>query len=108
MIGCGLKPNTTMHAIEEHARPPYLFGAPQTYTLTDAQRRTFNKDYIPHNFKGVIQRYDRVEGLLTHGAVSTGSLGEAKTFLINGEALFEAALGRMRTDPMYFVDPEPD
>ena len=26
MIGCGLTPNTTMHAVEEYVRPPYLFG----------------------------------------------------------------------------------
>ncbi len=107
MAGCGLKPNTSMHAIEEHARPPYLFGAPQTYTITDAEGRTFDKEYIPHNFRGVIQRYDRVEGLLPPEALVTGTLGEAKTFLIEAGTLLEAALSRMRADLVYFVDQEP-
>ncbi|MDZ4184357.1 MAG: AAC(3) family N-acetyltransferase [Desulfuromonadales bacterium] len=26
LLGCGLRPNTTMHALEEIADPPYLFG----------------------------------------------------------------------------------
>ena len=33
MLGCGLQPNTSMHAIEEMVKPPYLFGPPLTYHL---------------------------------------------------------------------------
>ena len=33
MLGCGLAPNTSMHAIEELVAPPYLFGEPLVYTM---------------------------------------------------------------------------
>lgn len=104
MLGCGLRPNTTMHALEEHAPPPYLFAPPRIYTLTDADGRTFEKQYIPHNFQGVTQRYDRIAALLTDAALSQGMVGHASSFLIHGEALLEAPLNYLRAEPFYFVD----
>ena len=104
MIGCGLRPNTTMHAVEEHAPPPYLFGEPCCYRITDAQRRTFTREYIRHGFRGAHQRYDRVAGLLSGEALVSGPLGNAQAYLIRGEALLEAALPRLQADPWYFVD----
>ncbi len=104
MLGCGLEPNTAMHAIEEHAPPPYLFAPPMVYTITDTNRRTFEKEYIPHLFQNVIQRYERVAGLMTSAALSKGMVGQAPSYLIRGEALFEVALPRLRSDPFYFVD----
>ena len=110
MIGCGLEPNTTMHAIEEYIQPAYLFNSPQTYTITDSQRRTFEKVYIPHHFyRGrAVQRYDRVEGILNEAALSSGILGNAKAYLIQAEPLFQAALECMRSDPLYFIELEPE
>ena len=110
MIGCGLEPNTTMHAIEEYIQPDYLFDPPQTYTITDSKRRTFEKVYIPHNFYNgrVIQRYDRVEGILNGNALSSGLLGNAKAYLVQAGALFHAALECMHSDPLFFVEIEPE
>jgi aminoglycoside 3-N-acetyltransferase len=110
MIGCGLKPNTTMHAIEEYIQPAYLFGPPQNYTITDSLGRIFEKVYITHNFfEGrAIQRYDRVEGILNEAALSSGMLGNAKTYLIQAEALFQAGLECMRSDPFYFIKLGPE
>jgi len=104
LLGCGLEPNTSMHAVEEHAPPPYLFAAPMVYTITDAHGLTFEKKYIPHLFQNVIQRYERVGDLLSDKALSKGTVGQAASYLIRGEALLEAALPRLRSDPFYFVD----
>ncbi len=104
MLGCGLKPNTSMHALEEHAPPPYLFAVPQIYTITDADGRTFEKEYTPHNFQGVIQRYDRIADLLTGSSMSQGVVANACAFLIRGEALLGAPLARLQAEPFYFVD----
>jgi aminoglycoside 3-N-acetyltransferase len=104
MLGCGLKPNTTMHALEEHAPPPYLFAAPKIYILTDAGGRMFEKEYIPHNFQSVTQRYDRIANLLMAPAILQGKVGNASSFLIRGEALLEAPLSRLQAEPFYFVD----
>jgi aminoglycoside 3-N-acetyltransferase len=110
MIGCGLEPNTTMHAIEEYIQPAYLFDSPKTYTITDSQRKTFEKVYIPHNFWGgrAVQRYDRVEEILNETALSSGKLGNAKTYLIQAEMLYQAAVECMRSDTFYFIEPGPE
>ncbi|MEZ4833790.1 MAG: AAC(3) family N-acetyltransferase [Caldilineaceae bacterium] len=51
MLGCGLKPNTTMHALEEPRRPPTSSALPPKPTATDADRRTFEKAYIRTTFR---------------------------------------------------------
>lgn len=104
MIGCGLKPNTSMHAIEEYVQPPYLFGAPMEYTITDAQGRTFNKTYLPHDFRGYAQRYDRVQESLGDEGLRNGVIGKAQVNLLNCEILFEKALAALRRNPLHYVD----
>lgn len=106
MLGCGLRPNTAMHAVEEHALPPYLFGPPCAYTITDGDGRTFVKAYTPHNFAGVAQRYDRVGGLLASPALRTGRVGAATAHLIDGPTCFATALAELQRDPLAFVEPE--
>ncbi len=108
MVGCGLEPNTLMHAIEEYAPPPYLFGPPMTYTITDAQGNTFDKSYTPHDFEGYTQRYDRVQGVLGEEGLKTGVIGAANSYLLNSEILFERVLTMLKKDPFYFVDRDSD
>lgn len=104
MVGCGLEPNTSMHAVEEYAPPPYLFGSPVVYTLTDAHGNTFDKSYTPHDFEGYTQRYDRVQGVLGEEGLKTGVIGAATAHLIKSEILFDKVLGVLKKDPFYFVD----
>ncbi len=106
MVGCGLEPNTSMHAVEEYVQPPYLFGPAKVYRITDAQGNTFEKTYIPHNFKGYAQRYDRVEEILGNDGLKTGPIGNATAHLLQSRILFERALEKLRLDPLFFVDRE--
>jgi aminoglycoside 3-N-acetyltransferase len=106
MLGCGLRPNTTMHAIEEYARPPYLFGAPRVYTIVDGAGRQLTKEYIPHDFHGFVQRYDRAEAILSPAELRAGTVGRAAAHLIDAGALLREALSCLRSDPYYFVDRE--
>jgi len=106
MLGCGLRPNTTMHAIEEYIRPPYLFGEPLTYTLTDAAGNTFEKTYTPHDFAGFVQRYDRVAALLDGRRLVPGRIGAASAYLIDAQALYQQALAQLSRDPFFFVEPD--
>jgi len=106
MLGCGLVPNTSMHAIEEYVRPPYLFGSqPKVYTITDSSGDTFRKAYIPHSFRDTSQRYDRVSEILETPALRVGKVGAATCHLIKAEALFQAVLEKLNQDPFYFVMP---
>lgn len=104
MIGCGLLPMTTMHAVEEFVCPPYLFGGQQEYTITDADDNTFRKTYTRHGFKGFAQRYDRAAELLTSDEIRFGQVGSAQCYLVDAAALKERAVAIMQDNPFYFVD----
>lgn len=104
MMGCGLMPNTSMHAIEEYVQPSYLFSEPNIYTITDAAGGILRKAYIPHQFHGIYQRYDRVGEILEAPALRTGKVGRADCHLIEGKALFDAVLEKLNADPFYFVE----
>jgi aminoglycoside 3-N-acetyltransferase len=106
MLGCGLRPNTTMHAIEEYAQAPYLFGEPLIYTLTNAAGVTFEKTYTPHGFAGFIQRYDRAAALLDQDQLMSGTVGAAAAYLIDAHALGQRALAQLNRDPYCFVEQE--
>jgi aminoglycoside 3-N-acetyltransferase len=104
MLGCGLRPNTSMHAIEELVVPPYLFNPPIIYTLTDENGDTIQKQYTPHNFSSWKQRYDRVAEILAYPHLRVGKVLEAQSHLIEARGLKEAALKVLKENPLFFVD----
>ena len=61
MLGCGLLPNTAIHAIEESIGPPYLFGDFREYKITTGDGKKYTKKYRTHGFKGYNQMYDRIK-----------------------------------------------
>ena len=105
MLGCGLGPNTSMHAIEELLEPPYLYGeSRRSYTLVleDGSRTT--REYRIHGFEGWRQRYDRVDQVLSPDKLKRGAVLGASSFLLDAAALREAAIARLREDPLFFVE----
>ncbi len=104
MLGCGLRPNTTMHAIEEYVGPPYLFGPEQEYVLTDRYGNVRHKRYRTHGFAGYEQRYDRVADLLSAEHLRTGLVGNAFCHLLDAQALHRVSIAKMQEDSFYFVD----
>ena len=109
-IGCGLRPNTSMHAVEELVIPPYLFRPGHVaYTCKDKNGGVHTLNIKSHNFKyddgsEVIQRYDRVSGLLHGDALLYGHLLAAECFLLDAKRLWDAAEAKLKDDPMFFVD----
>ncbi len=106
MLGCGLRPNTSMHAIEELVEPPYLYGDPFEYTLIDADGNQTKKEYICHNFANTEQRYDRLARVVENPGLRFGRICGAESFLLHAPVMWEAALQKYREDPLYFVDQE--
>lgn len=102
-LGCGLRPNTSMHAIEERVEPPYLFGDPITYTMIDHAGNESQMVVRSHYFRGWEQRYDRLANVMDDG-LSEGKVLNADCHLVESTAMWEAALKRLKSDPMYFVD----
>lgn len=104
MLGCGLRPNTSMHGIEELVEPPYLFGRFVDYGLVDWGGQTTKKRYRVHGFAGWEQRYDRVAEILAEPDLRTGRVLQAEVFVIEAKALWSAAEAMLRRNPLYFVD----
>ncbi len=104
MLGCGLRPNTSMHGIEELSAPPYLFGPQLTYVLTYADGHSIEKEYTTHGFDGWAQRYDRVAEVLETPALKHGPVLKAQAHLIYAPALWEAVHAALKRDPLRFVE----
>ena len=102
MLGCGLEPNTSMHAIEELIEPPYLYDPPLDYHITLADDTSLTKIYTPHNFRSWQQRYERIEQVMING-LKRGRVLAAECYLIEARSLWDSALKIMRQDPVYFV-----
>jgi len=104
-LGCGLRPNTSMHAVEEHIAPAYLFGPDRTYTLRFTDGSECQQTYRTHGFKGWLQRYDRIADLLGPDALHTGACLQATVHILDTHPLWDVALAALRDDPFHFVDP---
>jgi aminoglycoside 3-N-acetyltransferase len=104
MLGCGLKPNTSMHAIEELIDPPYLFAGLLAYRLRVADGQEWEQTYRRHGFAGWIQRYDRVETVMEEPALRRGRVLQADVHLLEAAVLWPAALAALQQDALYFVD----
>lgn len=105
LLGCGLKPNTSMHGVEELVEPPYLYDLPIRYTLTDADGHIQEKWMRPHYFKGFEQRYDRMLPLLKQEEeIKIRKVMSATIYLIDAKALWEKAYQKLQEDPLFFVD----
>jgi aminoglycoside 3-N-acetyltransferase len=107
MLGCGLRPNTSMHAIEEVIVPSYVFGPQVPYILVYPDGEAHEKSYTSHGFEGWSQEYDRVAQVLTAPALSRGAVLRAPAHLIEAEALWAAVLAALRQDPLAFVARDP-
>ncbi len=104
MLGCGLRPNTSLHAIEELSEPPYLFGGTVTYRLIGWAGEATEATYRVHGFRDWAQRYDRVAALLAEPALRRGHVLQAPVYVIEAAALWSAAAAALQADPWFFVE----
>lgn len=102
-LGCGLRPNTSLHAIEEHVVPPYLFGQPLDYQIILADGSVTAMRVRRHNFAGWEQRYDRLEQVMD-GGLRAGRVLQASCHLVESAQMWPAALAALRRDPLFFVE----
>jgi aminoglycoside 3-N-acetyltransferase len=103
-IGCGMRPNTSMHAVEELSEPSYLYGGDYEYTFTNASGETYKAFCRAHGFKGVAQRYERLADLLVGDELRRGNILKAECHLVQTKAMWEKASAKYREDPYYFID----
>ena len=103
-LGCGLKPNTSMHAVEELVEPPYLYAGWVDYRVrlddgTDTTMRVRS-----HNFNGWQQRYDRIDTVLAGNGIRSGQVLAAPCHLLEASVFWRKALATMKANPLFFVD----
>ena len=103
-LGCGLKPNTSMHAVEELVEPPYLYNGWVDYRIRLADGSETVMRVRSHGFKGWQQRYDRIETVMAGEGISTGKVLSADCFLLEASAFWRKALQAMKETPLFFVD----
>ena len=95
-----------MHAIEELSEPPYLYAEFLDYEITDAHGRVSKMRVRCHNFKGWVQRYDRLAQLLDRSSLRQGKVLNAGCQLIESTAMWPAVNATLKEDPLFFVDRE--
>lgn len=103
-IGCGMRPNTSMHAVEELSEPDYLYGDEFVYDFTDKDGKKYQAPCRAHGFKGVAQRYERIADLLVGDELKTGKIMSADCHLVYTPAMWQKADKKYREDPHYFID----
>lgn len=103
-IGCGMRPNTSMHAVEELSEPDYLYGGDFEYTLTDKNGKTHTAPCRAHGFKGVAQRYERLADLLVGDELRVGKILKAECHLVYTPAMWEKAHKKYSESPHYFIE----
>lgn len=102
MLGCGLKPNTSMHAIEELTRPEYLMkDEPVEFELIDQNGNGIKKSYECHNFRNTVQRYDRLADVMD---IKKGKVLKADCYLIDSVTMWEKVHKTLEENNLYFVD----
>ena len=106
-IGCGMRPNTSMHGVEELSEPPYLFRGEVDYEIHQAGR-VRRMTVRSHHFAGYEQRYDRLAALLDDRELYTGKLLEADCHLVEAAPMWEKAHASLLENPFFFVDPIPE
>ncbi len=106
MLGCGLKPNTFMHSVEETAEVPYVFSHdPVEYTCRLSDETEVKALHLRHGFDGYEQAYDRIIGVLNRKDYSLNKVEKAKSYLFDSRILLEKALATLKDNPYYFVEP---
>jgi aminoglycoside 3-N-acetyltransferase len=105
MLGCGLKPNTFMHLVENLNKVDYR----QTEYNVDFEiidksgNKRIQKVELP-DMSNYIQRYDRVESILAGDDLIQANILNAKSYLIDANKLLEKATEILKDNPHYFVD----
>lgn len=103
MLGCGLRPNTSMHGVEEVAEAPYIFGNPISYTIRDngCESTSVHKR---HGFTDLDQRYGRITDVMEPPAVLRGMVFGAECWLIDAAVMWETCAAVIRKNPYFFVE----
>ncbi len=105
MLGCGLRSSTFMHGVEEIAGASYcLRDDVVKYYIKDYDDNTIEMDYLRHNFKGYVQRYDRLADILPNTVLMQGKLLNGTGHIIIPKLAVPLAVNKIKQEDLFFVD----
>lgn len=105
MLGCGLRPNTSMHGIEEAAGAPYCLNDYDThYEILLENDVVIRSAHKRHNFNDIIQRYDKITEILNNDEIKYGKVLNANCHLIDSKALWQKGVIAIKKEPYRFVE----
>ena len=106
-LGCGLRPNTSMHAVEESLdpTPTYYFGPQVIYRILLPGGQERSVAMRSHDFLGWRQRYDRLADLMGPPDLRTGTVLDATCHLLDARAMWRTARAAYGRDSLHFVEP---
>ena len=104
-LGCGIAPNTSMHAVEELVNPPYLHADSIEYKIIAADGSESVMRVKRHNFAGYAQAYARMAYLLPPSELRYGNVLSAFCALMRIPAMWDKGEEMLKKDPFYFVRP---
>ncbi|MBP3600509.1 MAG: AAC(3) family N-acetyltransferase [Clostridia bacterium] len=110
MLGCTLRPNTSMHGVEETVDPEpwYVLTKDTTeFTLIDENGKKYVQSYRCHNF-GVTKMAQRYERLATVMDIPHGKVLEAECWLVPSKEMWEIGKQKIMEKEEFFVDPYKD
>ncbi len=103
-LGCSLRSNTSMHAIEELCNPEYLFNSYVEYTIIDYSKKKYKKKYLSHDFTEYTQHYDRVLDILDEVDYSFAKVLNANCYLLDAAILYKKVYSKLKRNSLFFVE----
>jgi len=104
LLGVTHSSNTFLHHIENVLGAPTLSKNKFTMKLIDDKNNLISVETHPH-LPGLPRQYDRLNSELPESLQKSGTVGKAKTFVIEAGALFEHLKPLLQNNPLYLIKP---
>jgi aminoglycoside 3-N-acetyltransferase len=114
MLGCGLAPNSTIHAVEDWAELPYCRdGVTTCYTRLDPDKTGREYDHMPCGHRDFYRSGEAsleskyVKLLMRHGKLYNGQVGAATLYWMYARDLVDIGMAELDEDPDLFLCDDP-
>lgn len=105
MLGCGLKPNTFMHLVENLNNLEYRKTVNiVNFKIYDYDNKLTIKELHLPDMSNYYQMYDRVINILDEPDLQVISINDEVSYLIDANKLLIKASEVLKENPMYFVE----
>ncbi len=105
MLGCGLKPNTFMHLVENLNNLEYRKTVNiVNFKIYDFDNKLTIKELHLPDMSNYYQMYDRVINILDEPDLQVISINDEVSYLIDANKLLIKASEVLKENPMYFVE----